>query len=153
MNWVAACSLWKQPLSTQRYGNAYMLTFASRHCTNIQYDLLQPLAFHHTHFTHSVILTCTHSLVSFGQSTVEERVHCRQRLRCWNKAKVQGCNTSHEHRDPPPTELGLEVGLPVKTLTENVEEARKWAGDGSAKGAEDHACILQLLQGSGLGMG
>lgn len=111
MNWVAAYCLWKQPLSTERYGYAYMPTFANTHSENIQHDL-PPSSLYPSHTLHSVCHS--HSLVSVGQSIVEERARCRRLLRFWNKAKVQGCNTSREHRGPPPTGLRLEVGLPVR---------------------------------------
>lgn len=84
--------------------------------------------------THTVILACTHRLVSFGQSTVEERVHCRQVLECWNIAKVQGCNSSHEHRHPPPTILRLEVGLPVRLKLKMDLGRRNGLGTGLQEG-------------------
>lgn len=111
MIWVAACCLWKQPLSTERYGYAYTPTCANTHCAKIQHDLLLSLWLHQTHFTHSVILTCTHKPCWFW--SVHSGGTCSL-LRCWNTAKVHGCNTSHEHRGPPPTELRLEVVLPVR---------------------------------------
>lgn len=109
----------------------------------------------HTHYTHSVILTCTNSLVGFGQSVAQERVHCRKLLQCWNTAKVQGRNTSHEYRAPPPTELRLEVGPPVRLKLKMEERQGNGPEIGLPKGLRPNLYLTIVLgkwSGNRLGM-